>query len=126
MKKKKKTLKYYPDKRVIIDSSGTVYKSKKGVFKKIDNVEHTEHLIFEEIKLSEYEKNLDFVSSTLAKNITAERIIREIIKDYPTKKLNKMCKLLKEKNVKIKTHDGCVGLLIDAGKRKRQYIELKD
>lgn len=122
---KKKQIKFRPDKKVI-EADGIIYRAKKSKKKMIDGIEHTDYIIFEELDQKDYDAKLQFIKNKLAGKITAGRVIEEVFRDVGTIKVDRVYKLLKQKNAKIKKHDGCLGFKIEAGKKGSAYLQIYD
>ena len=120
---KKNQIILHPDKHYF-EFEGKIFRQKHIKYKKIDGVAHQDKVIFEEVNLKEEQKKIDFIKNKLKKQVLPERIIEEVLKSTQTTELNRLYKLLKDKKVKVKRQDGCLGIKIDGGKRKSAYVEL--
>jgi hypothetical protein len=104
---------------------GITYKERRATFKKIDGQGHIDKVIFEPVDMCEIEEQSRFVSDKLKEGISKERIVEEIIKGMNMSQIAKLYKLLKG-GAKVKRQDGCLGILVDGGKRKKAYIQIFD
>jgi hypothetical protein len=121
--KKKRQIIIHPDKHMF-EFEGVMFREKTTKYKKIDGIEHIDKVIYEEVDTSEEQKKTDFIRSKLINKIPKERVVDEVLKNIPTKELNRIYRLLKKKKVVVKSQSGCFGLKIDGGKRNNCYIEL--
>lgn len=121
--KKKKQFIYHPDEKYF-EIDGKSYFEKTKIFKKIDGVEHLSKIVFEEVDLKKEKERLNKIKKKLFSKISKDRIVEEIIKDLNLKTLEKVERLLDNKDTKIKPQDGCLGLKLDAGKRNNVYLQL--
>jgi len=125
MPKKKKQIKLHMDNKQI-EVDGVMFRAARGRFKKIDGVEHTDYLIFEEVDSKALEKKTEFIKKKLSEQVTTSRILDEVIKDMSVQKINRVHKLLKQHKAKVKPQDGCLGFKVTAGKGKSAYIPVFD
>jgi len=122
---KKDKIIYRPDQN-IMEYNGKKFNFKVIKYKKIDGIEHEAAHIFEEIDEVEYNRKLEDIKSKLYSKVNKERILDEVMKGLSTKVIDRIYKQLQDKKTKVKRHDGCLGLLIDGGKRNKSYIQLYD
>ncbi len=115
----------YPSKRVI-EIDGKKFFHKRTKYKKIDNIEHVDYEIWEELDEKELKEKLDYVVNKVKKNIPPKLLTKEVLKNLPLQELNRLYKILKEKDSEVKTHEGCLGVLIrdKNNKRNRAYIQI--
>lgn len=119
----KKRIKVFRDEQTI-EVEGVKYRAKYEKFKKIDNVEHSAYVVYEEIIEKEQKKKLDFIKGKLIKKVPTDLVLREILKGMFSKDIDRLYNILKKKKPKIKKHDGCLGISIDGGKRNRMYLDI--
>ncbi len=123
--KKKEQIILRPDKR-IAEFNGKTFREKKTKYKKIDGIEHIDYVIWEEIDISKEQKKIDYLKDKLTEFVSNEEIVGEVLKGISLKEVDRIYKLIKKDKAKITKQKGCLGLKIDAGKRKKVYLELFD
>lgn len=114
---------YRPDNKTF-EIDGKIYRPIKEKCKKIDGHEHIDCIIYEEVDENEHQKTIDFIKSKLKEQINTDRVIEEILKNMAEPKIKRIKKLLEEKKTKIYRQNGCYGIYLDGGKRKKEYIEI--
>jgi len=124
MAKKKIRIIGHPDEKTL-EIDGKTYVVTKVKNKKIGDIVHTDYVQFGEIDAKEYKKKLEFIYDKLEKSIDKRRILEEVFKDFSYADTIKIYNSLKKK-AKVKTQDGCLGIVVDGGKWNRHYITLYD
>ncbi len=104
----------------IITIDGKKYVYEKETFKKIDNVEHTDKIIFKEFDEENYNYCLNLLIDTISENTAKKELIRELVKKIDYKTLRRLSKRI-ESGKAIKKQKGCLGLKIGDA-----YIQLVD
>ena len=123
--KKKSIVRYLHGKGGVIEVDGITYRAGKAKTYMKDRVKHYEYTEYEPFDMNEHEKTLIEVGKRLKKTIPPERVIEELLKNYDTKDLKKLLKKLDTGEVRVKRHDGCLGLTIINKKKKRsQYLQI--
>ena len=123
---KKERITIQADSKIIVHK-GKMFAKKYQKTLKIDGIPHIEQLIFEEVTdkdLKEAQKITKFIVNKLKNKVSKKDIMNEIIKQIPSKEQKRLYEILKLKHAKVKKQRGCLGLLIDAGKRRRAYVQL--
>lgn len=118
----KHKVRYYPD-SLEMEVDGIRYIPQKSKIRKIDGVSHIDYGIFT-LKTNKIEEQRKFIIEKLKSQIPPERVVEELLKEMPSQKLSKLYHILKTKKPKIKRHDGCLGINVDAGKGNKMYLQL--
>ena len=103
---------------IIIDNKK--YILEKQTYKKIDNVEHMDKLIYKEFDKDNYIYYSNLLIDTISDNVAKKELIREIVKKIDYKTLRRLGKRI-EQGKSVKKQKGCLGLKIGDA-----YIELID
>lgn len=104
----------------IIEIDGVKYILEKEKTKKIDNVEHSDRVIFKKFDEQEYLKNLKIVVKALSEKTSTQEILTEILKPLDMKTLRRLVKRI-ESGKPIKKHKGCLGFKVGDA-----YIQLME
>lgn len=120
----KKQIIFHPDKRTI-EFEGKRFREKSHKFKKIDGIEHTDKVIFEEISYDDEQKRM-FIKERLIDYVPLERVIEEVVKKLSISEISRIYRILKREKVEIRKQDGCLGLKIDGGKNNTAFIGIFD
>jgi hypothetical protein len=114
---------FHPDTK-LLKIDGVPYRPKRTKYKTIDGVQHEDCIIFEEFN-PEMERKMEFIKDKIINELPKERIAEEVIKSMDDYAIEKIYKIFKTgKSVKVRRHDGCLGIHINGGKRKKAYIDI--
>ncbi len=108
----------------IIEFQGKKFRPKSIKSKKIDGDQHDDYELWEEIDDKEYAQYINIIKKKIIKKIPKERIVEEALKRYSINALKVMANQIKNKKVKAKRQDGCLGIKLDGGKYNSSDIEL--
>ncbi len=103
-----------------IIANGKKYVYERETFKKIDNVEHTDKIIFKEFDEEDYNYCLNLLIDTIAENTDKKELIKELVKNIDYKTLRRLAKRIESEKA-IKKQKGCLGFKIGDA-----YIQLVD
>lgn len=103
---------------IIVD--GKKYIFEKETYKKIDNIEHADKIIFKEFDEQDYNYCLNLLIETIAENTAKKELIRELVKKIDYKTLRRLANRI-DSGKAIKKTRGCLGLKIGDA-----YLQLID
>ena len=113
----------------ILVVNGKEYLVGRTLTKKIDDIEHVDKYTFKEFKRDDFNKKIDFISEKISGSLTKEDLLKELLKKQTPNEIEKLYKILSEKNKKpkkITKQSGCLGIKIGTGKPKTggRYFQL--
>ena len=128
MKKEKKQIhdvRFIHGKGLVIEVDGIKYRKKKTKTYKKDRIEHSNYTEFEPFDYDEHEEILKEIGEKLKNKLPPERVVEELLKNEKTEDLKKLSKKLDKGEIRVKTHNGCLGLaFINKKKKKSSYYPI--
>ena len=95
-------------KPTILNFQGKKYIMEKETHKKIDNVEHSDKIVFKEFDEEEYKDNLNIIIDAIAEKTAKKELIRELVKNTDMKSLRRLANRVRSGKL-IKKQKGCLG-----------------
>ncbi|MEK6884175.1 MAG: hypothetical protein AABY22_31385, partial [Nanoarchaeota archaeon] len=83
----------------------------REIHKKIDNVEHSDKVVFKEFDEEEYNYNLDLFIDAIAERTAKKELIKQLVKNIDLHTLKRLAKRI-ESGKLIKKQKGCLGFKI--------------
>jgi len=124
-KQKTHNVKLLHGKGLIIDVDGVKYKKTKTKTYKKDGVEHSDYSEFEPFDYDEHQEVLKKIGQKLKDKVPPERVVEELLKGENIKDLKSLLKKLDKGDIRVKTHNGCLGLaFINKKKKKSGYYSI--
>lgn len=106
---------------IVLNVDGEKYIIDKMKLKKIDGVEHIDQIDYKKLDDKELEDAIKTIVKALAKKVTKEELLRELILNSSSMNYLKRLSNKIKKNQPIKKHKGCIGFKI--GKTYMQLID---
>jgi hypothetical protein len=106
---------------------GKRYLPKRVTIKNIDGIIHSNTIEFVEVsdkELKDIEDKREFIKQKLVEKIPPARVIEEMTKNLDVNDVRRIYCLITKHKAEIKVQEGCLGVLVDAGKRKRAYCQI--
>lgn len=115
-------------KKIIIESknpsiiiiNGKKFIMEREIYKKIDNVQHSDKVVYKEFDEDEYNYNINLIIDTIAERTAKKELIKQLIKNIDLHTLRRLAKRI-ESGKLIKKQHGCIGFKI--GDAYLQLIE---
>ena len=120
-----KEVKILAGKGLIVEIDGVKYRKKKGKYYSKDKCKHLDYIEMEPFDYDEHTKILKEIGEKLKDKVPPERVVEELLKGEKTEDLKKLSKKLDSGEVRVKPHNGCLGLTFkNTKKKKSQYMNI--
>lgn len=122
---KPKQVKILAGKGLIVEIDGVKYRKSKSKHYTKDGCSHLDYIEMEPFDMDEHEQILKEIGQKLKNKVPPERVVEELLKGEKTEDLKKLSKKLDSGEIRVKPHDGCLGLTFkNTKKKKAQYMSI--